>query len=516
MSDSSVALAKETDEQFLTRALVTQNRTVRIVATKADCLEADDLVKVIPSVQKNLSRILAARYFKIKTHQVPNEIPVEAMDYVNAYMSEVDINLTGIAPARYHQPPFGFDHYIGLLATAGVDAANNLTALEAALESVEDAMRTLGVVVPVHSVPVDKIEKWRLSVMNHMEDARSDLRFLFGSSRRPAIDQIVKDAMKSGSWGSMKWNTRKAVMNAARRGEFASKARVGDISINSDIAGEWVHSTRSILRKVQGIRQDSVEELRILITQWADAPPSALQLFELSTRNLTHRFRFVGDICFLGHVAVAIRAHFAANGVYHDGRRELPDRVEITELIRTALVVDSHAGFATIESVCNDTARQFAALANPVSNLPIAIRFALNSLLATPPPHPTDGEIVPDVKEVSCGITLELLEDPVATVCGHVFERAPIAHVINDPDYVGYRNCPVCRRDLTGTGLLPRHDIRAQVRRYIEHQAYLKRAAPGNVPQNDGWWVLAWREYCQVWRQAHPDEAVDADAMVVG
>lgn len=507
LTDTNTLLANETDQTFLSRALITEGRPVQIVSTKIDGKKRSDtdLDRYRTKIRGNLRKVFIAHLRGVVLNQASlvTMTPEEETE-VNLRLEGIGIEFTGIPPAEYLVPTIGFDYWRGRIADFGLERAANLRALEDSLTGLERAMRALGTVQPNFVVPVGNLEGWRQYARNAIQQLRNALSLVVYSHNFPW------GAATRGNWRRVwQWNQFEAIMSPAygRRGSYRSTALGGSIDVNEDIQNEWINATRHIRHDLPIIFRDLSTELQRIVNDWVDVPQVAKQLLDFELRILCDNFNAVVNNCFLGNTAERVRNYFTRSGTYFYHRRSLPSNAEISNVIQNVIGSDAFAGLNAIVAATDNTTRQFLALGNPVSNLPYALRRALDDLLdAVPVPPPAGGPplmLVPDIHDIQCSISLDIFVDPVQTVCGHVFDRAAIEFVINGPSTCV---CPVCRANLNGTWLVPRHDIVAKINLYRQYQAYL--AAEGEPVQLDPWWITFWRECCNEYREGLAAEAL--------
>eukprot|EP01040_Poterioochromonas_malhamensis_P016207 gene16207-18343_t len=240
LNDTTVLLANETDQAFLSRALITEGRPVQIVSTKIDGKKRGDidLDKYRTKIRGNLRNVFIAHLRGVDLNQAPLvTMTPEEEDEVNLRLERIGIEFTGIPPAEYHAPTIGFDYWRGRIASFGLERAANLNALEYALAGLELAMRALGTVQPNFVVPVGILERWRQDARNAIQQLQNALSSVVYQHDFPT------GAAARGNWGRVRtWNQFEAIMSPAygRRGSFSSKV-LGSIDVNEDIQNEWIN-----------------------------------------------------------------------------------------------------------------------------------------------------------------------------------------------------------------------------------------------------------------------------------
>ncbi len=84
-------------------------------------------------------------------------------------------------------------------------------------------------------------------------------------------------------------------------------------------------------------------------------------------------------------------------------------------------------------------------------------------------------------KEWMCPITEELMDDPVVTSCGHMYDRPAIMHWLTKGLLAAAANCPICRSSLSEKDLFPCYPIKSAIQ---ERKKALKGQLNSNGKQN--------------------------------
>jgi hypothetical protein len=141
LTRSDRMLASRADLAFLSKALIGGGRRCRIVATKFDCQEGEE-EWYRSEFRNNLSGVFVAHLRRVDLDTACTiQLTPEEETEVIAQVSTIPINFTGIPPAKYCEPPIGFDYWRGCLAEFGVERAANLAASEDCLKGLEKSIR---------------------------------------------------------------------------------------------------------------------------------------------------------------------------------------------------------------------------------------------------------------------------------------------------------------------------------------------------------------------------------------
>lgn len=82
---------------------------------------------------------------------------------------------------------------------------------------------------------------------------------------------------------------------------------------------------------------------------------------------------------------------------------------------------------------------------------------------------PTYCQVYP-IESLVCPLCNELMEDPVAIVCGHSFERKAIQEHFQR----GRKNCPTCRQELLSLDLMPNLSLRSSIEEWKQREIDLR------------------------------------------
>ena len=66
-------------------------------------------------------------------------------------------------------------------------------------------------------------------------------------------------------------------------------------------------------------------------------------------------------------------------------------------------------------------------------------------------------------KEFTCPISLELMANPVNTICGHSFEECNIKEWIKKKNF-----CPLCNKSIKENNIFPNYSLRAIIEREVK------------------------------------------------
>ncbi|XP_017699591.2 U-box domain-containing protein 44-like [Phoenix dactylifera] len=95
-----------------------------------------------------------------------------------------------------------------------------------------------------------------------------------------------------------------------------------------------------------------------------------------------------------------------------------------------------------------------------------------SEMVMSPPPESLTIMSQQDhlINSFTCPLSGDLMEDPVAIVCGHSFERKPILEYFQ----IGMRECPTCNNELSSLDVIQNISLRSSIQEWKQRNAKLR------------------------------------------
>lgn len=442
------------DEQRMTRDMMRNHRTLRMVGTKSHAgLEPFEAGQSVRLFRDNL--LLA--HCEGKT---PVSMSAEERQHWEEVRSSVEQQVDAI-PLAFTEfqggLTFGLDTCKQWLQELGNGRSEALDAAEREFEILLKRIRELGIgdeKVPPYAT---ELQRWRDDVVRACADFLTKFREMKDSA---VLEKAYRNMQNRGGWCGDQRSVR-AVMRKYGVHE-ASDGTLYDFT--GDFVREWQEMTELYRDGIVTIFNNATWSLQAIA---ADSPlVNALiaSLWEIRTQLLESCF----DRLLREQSTYLLRQYYLNHSKWYDDKRKkeiysFKENEIVTALGKLCECVRYYIG--TLERHVEDiTSRLLTPVRfDEIPGLREEFEAMINTLELPEPIH-ADGR------------PMATMVEPVGLECGHCFERNYIEQWFQKRS-----NCPKCKRTISQTFII-RYDLIARQRFH---------PTPGVVPDN--WWIGLWR-----------------------